>query len=272
MPRGEFGAFLEDAAGLHEAPDEFVGLGVADLGVLELLGLVALEQLLGGVLGDDAHGGRKIGVGIAEDLLLLLPEALRARRQRPQPLGDGRGPGHVMLHHRGDDLVVVLGLVERARLLGVDPAGGAIDGELAPAIEIHDRGVADAPDVLDAVDAGIGRGDGVPGVAGHPHAEPVGFVGDRLHQIGGEELAELDHIVAVPLLRAARRRGPARHCRSRCSRARRASLRSRARPRAPRAPARTAKSADRGSCPYWCRPSGRAPRDRPGWSRSPRRW
>ena len=56
------GAFLEDAAGLHEAADELVGLLVADLGALELLGLVALEQLLGGVFGDDAHGGGKVRV------------------------------------------------------------------------------------------------------------------------------------------------------------------------------------------------------------------
>ena len=47
-------AFLQDAAGLDEAPDELVGLVVADLGALELLGRVALEQLVVGIVGDRA--------------------------------------------------------------------------------------------------------------------------------------------------------------------------------------------------------------------------
>ena len=61
-----------------------------------------------------------------------------------------------MLHHGDDDVVEILGLVLRAGDFRVDFAGEPVFGKLAPLLDVEDRAVADRPDVLDAVDAGLG--------------------------------------------------------------------------------------------------------------------
>jgi hypothetical protein len=106
----------------------------------------------------------------------------------------------VVRDHRGDHLVVVLRLVERAGKFGLDAPRGAIKLKLSPLFRLHDRGVADRPDVLDAVNAGIGRGDGIPRMSGRAHAEFVRLVGRHRDQVGREKFAELERVVAVPLL------------------------------------------------------------------------
>jgi hypothetical protein len=105
-----------------------------------------------------------------------------------------------MRDHGRDHLVEVLRFIERPRLLGIDAARGAVDLELVALVEVRDRGIADRPDVLDAVHAGICRGDGVPGMPGHAHAELVRLVGHDGDQIGWQKFAELERVVAVSLL------------------------------------------------------------------------
>src|SRR5262249_30159860 len=177
-----------------------VGFRVSALAVLEPLGLETFEQFLGRVFGDDASRGRDPGVGISQDLLLTLPEPVGARGERAQPFGDGRRPRHSVVDQRLDHDVEAFSLVESAGFLGVDASGGAIDGKLVALIEVEDRGIADRPDVLDAVDSGFGIADNVPGVAGHAHAELVRLVGDHREHGPREAFAHPDPVVAVLLL------------------------------------------------------------------------
>src|SRR3954470_12172283 len=104
-----------------------------------------------------------------------------------------------MIDHRLDHVVKAVDVVLRAGDFGVDPARGAIDRELIALLQIADRTVADRPDVLDAVDARICAGDGIPGMAGDPHAQLVGLVGDHRDQVGCDEFAELDAVVTILL-------------------------------------------------------------------------
>jgi hypothetical protein len=63
--------FLENAARFDEAADELVGFFIADFGASELLGGVALEQLVIGGVGHRANRGGEIGVGVVEDFVTI---------------------------------------------------------------------------------------------------------------------------------------------------------------------------------------------------------
>ena len=149
------GPFLEPAAGLDEAPDELVGLLQSQLGQVELLRRVALEQLVVGVVRDRAHRCRAAVLRIVEDLLFLLAEALGVGRQRPDDLGQRRRPGGLVLHHHVDDRLVILGLVIAADGFLIDQALQTVVVQLHPRGRIKNGGVPNRPDVLDGIDAGI---------------------------------------------------------------------------------------------------------------------
>src|SRR5690349_8419594 len=53
--------------------------------------------------------------------------------------------------------------------------------------------------MLDPIYARLGAGNGVPSVTGDAHAKLMGFVGDHRDQIGRDEFAELDPVVAILL-------------------------------------------------------------------------
>ena len=120
--------FFQNAARLDEAADELVGFLIADFGASELLGRVALEQLVIGVVGHRANRGGEIGIGIVEDFVFPFSETLGAGRKRTQPFGDGRSPCDVVLHHRADHLVEIFGLVVSAGELLIDPSSQPILG------------------------------------------------------------------------------------------------------------------------------------------------
>ena len=61
---------------------------------------------------------------------------------------------------------------------------------------IEDRAGADRPDVLDGVDAGLGRADGIHAVCGDRHAEPVRLLDDDGDEVERKELVELDDVAA----------------------------------------------------------------------------
>ena len=71
-----------------------------------------------------------------------------------------------------------------------DAVAAPILAELAPLVDVEDRAVTDRPDVLDAVDAGIGRADGVPAVGGHGQAETMRLVYRDLDQIHRQKFVE----------------------------------------------------------------------------------
>ncbi len=102
--------------------------------------------------------------------------------------------------HGGDDGVEILGLVLRAGDFGVDLSGEPVFRKLVPFLDVEDRAVADRPDVLDAVDAGIGRTDGVPAVRGHAKAEAMRLLDCDLDQVHRQKFVELDDVVAERFL------------------------------------------------------------------------
>ena len=157
------GTLLQPATGFDKAPDEFVGLVVADPRALELLFVVALVELVIGVIGDRAHCARQNGLRIGEDFVFARAEALGARRQGTQPFGDGRRPGDAMLHHGIDDPTEVFGLIIGIGDFLIDQSAQAI-GITARA----DRGssCSHRPNIIRSADAGLGGADTVHAVGG----------------------------------------------------------------------------------------------------------
>ncbi len=189
-------AFFQNAAGLDKSADEFVGFFIADFGALALLGRVALEQFVIGVVGHRADRGGEIGLGIVQDFVFSFSKASRARRKGAQPFGDGRSPGDAVLHHRADHLVVIFGLVIRAGQLLIDPASKPVLGQLAPRRGVRNGAVADRPDMLDGIDTGVGRADDIPTMGGHRHAQPMGFVDGDFQQVQRKKLVDLEDVAA----------------------------------------------------------------------------
>ena len=196
---GRVRPFFQDAAGLDETPDEFFGFFIANFGVLELLGRVALEQLVISVVGHRPDCGGEIGMGIVQDLVFSFSEALSARRKGTQPLGNGRSPRDVVLHHRTDHLVVVFRLVISSGELLIDHAAEPILGQLAPGGGIRDRAVTHRPDMLDGVNAGVCGADHVPTVSGYRHVQPMRFGDGDFHQFHRKKLVDFED-VATELL------------------------------------------------------------------------
>ena len=193
---GRVRALLQDASGLDETPDKFVGFFIADFGLLELLGRVSLEQLVIGVVGHRADRRGEIGIGFVQDLILSFSKASGARRKGTQPFGNGRSPRDVVLHHRADHRVEIFGLVISAGELLIDHPSQPILGEPAPGGGIRDGAVADRPDVLDGVNARVDGADDVPTVGGDRHVQPMGFVDGDFHEIHGKKLIDLEDVAA----------------------------------------------------------------------------
>ena len=193
---GRIRALLQDPAGLDKAPDEFVGFFIADFGALELLGRVALEQLVIGVVGHRADRSGKIGIGVVQDLVFSFSEALGARRKGAQPFGNGRCPRDAVLHHRADHLIEIFGLVVRAGDLLIDLPSQPILGQLAPGRGVKNGAVADRPDVLDGVNARLDRADDVPTMGGNRHVQPMSFVDGDFQQVQRKKLIDFEDVAS----------------------------------------------------------------------------
>ena len=75
----------------------------------------------------------------------------------------------MVLHHRADHGIEIFGLIVSAGELLIDHAAEPILSELAAGGNVRNGAVAHRPDMLDGIDARVGRADHVPTVGGHRH-------------------------------------------------------------------------------------------------------